>query len=164
MLVIGSTLHLLYRGPDNDIASHAWGINAGSLTRLSGSDLALTRPWSHGGSLGIPGNTSRAAFMNDAGTRCWFSPHRVTFAFTTDVPFYGYTVSAGGVLTRSTSDDFDIPAFPGAGAFNGGVWQHGGYLYSVLPARSATTGHWCVTGWTTKRATLPMMWTLGQIR
>ena len=39
MLVVGSTLHLLYAGSGSDIASHAWGINAGSLTRLSSEDL-----------------------------------------------------------------------------------------------------------------------------
>ena len=135
MLVIGSTLHLLYQGPGGGIASHAWGINAGSLTRLSGSDLALTRPWPPGGGgFGSPARTSRAAFTNDAGTRCWFS-HRSSFSFTTDVPdvpFYGFTISAGGVLTRSTGDDFDIPSFPGAGNTSGDVWQHGGYLYSVV--------------------------------
>ena len=130
MLVIGSTLHLLYNlsGLNGDIASHAWGINAGSLTRLAGSDLALTRPWPARGG-GLP-RYVRSAFTNDAGTKCWFGYFDDGLSFVVGSPFYGHAIDSGGVLTRSTGDDFDIPAFGGGGQFDGGVWQHGGYLYA----------------------------------
>ena len=147
-VVIDATLHVLYVAGGN-IRSVAFGINAGSLTRLSGSDIDVDQPDS--------GNLL-CAYVNDDQSKLWVR----TSTTRTGVTFgnwRGFSIDNQGALARSAADDFNV-ASPFSGSQDvKGFWRVGDYIYyNRTPSGSGNTvvRRWRISTRTSDAATVDL--------
>ena len=147
-VVIGATLHLLYVS-GGKVRSYAYGINAGSLTRLSGSDIDVDQPDS---------GTLLRAYVNDDQSKLWVR----TSTTSRGVIFgnwRGFSIDNQGALARSAADDFNVASpFSGSQEIHG-FWRVGDYIYyNRTPSGSGNTvvRRWRISTRTSDAATVDL--------